>query len=305
MRTHATWVGRASLLLLGAAASALASGPRSFPTPEAAVDALAAAARTGDAKKILDVLGSDAKSLISSGDTVADHSAGERFLEQYDQAHALMPAADGVRTLAIGTDQWPFPIPLAQGKAGWTFDVKAGKEEVLARRVGRNELDAIQVCLAYVDAQREYRERNPQGSVPAAYAKLLVSNKGKRDGLYWPAEPGAEESPLGPRVGGGKDEGYHPEAGKAAPYHGYFYRILTAQGPHADGGAVNYLVKGQLYGGFALVAWPATYGNSGITTFVVNHAGVVFQKDLGPDTASKVKAMKTFDPDSSWTRVQH
>ena len=304
MQVHATRMCRAVLLLLGVGASALAAPPRSFPSPEAAVDALVTAARAADKPKLLEVLGSDGKSLIASGDAVADRAAGQHFLEQYDQSHALVSGADGTCTLVTGPDQWPFPIPLVQGKTGWSFDVKAGKEEVLARRVGRNELDAMQVCLAYVDAQREYRERNPEGNAPPTYAKLLVSTKGKRDGLYWPAEPGMEESPLGPRVGGVKSEGYQVEAGKLTPYHGYFYRILTAQGPHAAGGAVNYLVKGKLYGGFGLVAWPASYGNSGITTFLVNHAGVVFQKDLGPDTPAKVKAMKTFDPDSSWTRAQ-
>lgn len=293
----------AALLLLGTGAS-LAATPRSFPTPDAAVDALVAAMRASDTRKVLDVLGSDAKPLVASGDVVADHATGHRFIEQYDQAHTLLTTAEGSRTLVTGPDQWPFPIPVVQGKSGWSFDVKAGKQEVLARRVGRNELDAIQVCLAYVDAQREYRERNPDGNVPATYAKQLVSTTGKRDGLYWPAEAGAEESPLGPRVGGVDSEGYHAQAGKLTPYHGYYYRVLTSQGPHAEGGAVNYLVSGKLYGGFALVAWPATYGNSGIMTFLVNHAGVVFQKDLGPETASKAKAMKTFDPDSSWTKAQ-
>jgi hypothetical protein len=292
------------LLLAGAGADAFAKAARSFPTPEAAVDALVAAGRTGDTKKVLDVLGSDAKSLVTSGDAVADRAASQTFLERYDQSHALVPGTDGKQTLVMGSDQWPFPIPLVQGKSGWAFDVEAGKDEILARRIGRNELDAIQVCLAYVDAQREYRDHNPEGTVPPAYARQLVSTQGKRDGLFWPASPEKGESPLGPLVGGVTGEGYHVEAGKLTPYHGYFYRILTAQGPHAEGGAVNYLVNGKLYGGFALIAWPATYRSSGITTFQVNHAGVVFQKDLGPDTAAKAKAIKTFDPDSTWSKAQ-
>lgn len=303
MRTHASTM-RVLLVALTAGATALGAAPKSFPTPEAAVDALVTAGRTGESAKIEAVLGSDARPLLTSGDRVADDLAAQHFVENYDQAHALVAAGDSKQTLLTGADQWPLPIPLVKGKSGWFFDSKAGKQEVLARRVGRNELDAIQVCLAYVDAQREYHDQNPEGAAPPVYARFLVSHAGKKDGLSWPTAAGEPNSPLGPLVGGADDAGYHAEAGKLTPYHGYFYRILTAQGPHAEGGAQDYLVKGQLYGGFALVAWPATYGNSGIMTFAVNHAGVVFQKDLGPNTATKVKAMKTFDPDSSWTRAQ-
>ena len=304
MRKHPSPMRYVGLLALALGTAALGSAPRSFPTPQAAVDALIEAGRSGDHSKVLAVLGSDAKSIIASGDPVADKNASQHLIEQYDQAHALVAGADGKQILVTGSDQWPFPLPLVQGKSGWSFDTKAGKQEIIARRVGRNELDAIQVCLAYVDAQREYRERNPEGNVPAVYARQLVSTKGKHDGLYWPAAPGEEESPLGPRVGGGREEGYHHEAGSKEPYHGYHYRILTAQGPHAEGGKANYLVDGKLYGGFGLIAWPASYDSSGITTFMVNHRGVVFQKDLGKDTASKAKAIKAFDPDSSWTKVQ-
>jgi len=305
MTTHPSTMRYVGLVALTVGAAALGAAPKTFPTPEAAVDALIAAGRTADRPKILAVLGSDAKSLVSSGDAVADHAVGQQFIEGYDQGHALIAAGENKRTLVTGPDQWPFPIPLVKGKSGWFFDTQAGKQEILARRVGRNELDAIQVCLAYVDAQREYHDRNPEGAAPPVYAKLLVSTQGKKDGLYWPVAPSEPESPFGPKVGGvAKEEGYHHQAGKAEPYHGYHYRILTAQGPHAQGGAVNYLVDGKLYGGFALVAWPATYGNSGLMTFEVNHAGVVFQKDLGPNTASAVKSIKSFDPDASWTRAE-
>ena len=303
MRTHASTM-RFVLIALTAGTTALGAAPKSFPTPEAAVDALVTAGRTGESAKIEAVLGSDARPLLSSGDRVADHQAAQQFLDNYDQAHALVASGDSKQTLLTGTDQWPFPIPLVKGKSGWFFDSKAGKQEVLARRVGRNELDAIQVCLAYADAQREYHDRNPEGAAPPVYARFLVSHAGKKDGLFWPTAAGEPESPLGPLVGGANDAAYHAEAGKLTPYHGYFYRILTAQGPHAEGGAQDYLVKDQLYGGFALVAWPATYGNSGIMTFVVNHAGVVFQKDLGPKTESAAKSIKSFDPDSTWSKAE-
>jgi hypothetical protein len=305
MSTHASTMRYVGLVALTVGAAALGAAPKSFPTPEAAVDALIAAGRASDRSKILAVLGSDAKSLVSSGDPVADHATRQQFIEDYDQGHALVADGENKRTLVTGPDQWPFPIPLLKGKSGWSFDTKAGKQEILARRVGRNELDAIQVCLAYVDAQREYHDRNPEVASPSVYAKLLVSTQGKKDGLYWPVGPGEPESPFGPRVGGvAKEEGYHHQAGKSEPYHGYHYRILTSQGPHAPGGAANYLVDGKLYGGFGLVAWPATYGNSGIMTFEVNHAGVVFQKDLGPSTASAVKSIKSFDPDSTWSKAE-
>jgi len=205
--------------------------------------------------------------------------------------------------VVIGTDQWPFPIPLRKATGGWVFDAKAGATEVLARRIGQNELDAIQVCLNYVEAQREYRERNPDGDSVPHYADKLLSAAGKHDGLYWPPEPGQPESPFGPEVGGARAEGYQLEHGKRSPYHGYFYRILTAQGASADGGAANYVAGGKLVNGFALVAYPSSWGKSGVMTFIVNEQGVVFQKDFGPDTATEVIKVKSFNPDSSWKRT--
>lgn len=279
---------------------ALAAAPKTFPTPDEAVQALVNASRTGNVEAVAGVLGSQSLSMLRSGDPVADKAALLHFAEMYDQAHSLASPTDDSRNLVIGNDDWPFPIPLVKGKGGWHFDDKAGEHEILARRVGRNELNAIQVCLAYVDAQREYRERNPDGDTPPHYADNLISSPGKHDGLYWPPEPGKEESPLGPAVGGARQEGYVLERGKRTPYHGYFYRILTAQGSHAEGGAVNYLVQGKLVNGFALVAYPAAWGNSGVMTFIVNQDGVVFQKNLGSNTASVATSMKRFDPDNSW-----
>ena len=283
--------------------AALAAAPKTYATPDEAVQALVTAARTGSVETVAHVLGSQSLSMLRSGDPVADKADLLHLAEMYDQAHSMLSPKEESRTLLLGDDNWPFPIPLVKGKAGWQFDDAAGQREILARRVGRNELSAIQVCLAYVDAQREYRERDPEGSAPPHYADRLLSSPGKRDGLYWPPEPGQEESPLGPAVGGARQEGYALEQGKRAPYHGYFYRLLTAQGSHTEGGAVDYRVQGKLVNGFALVAYPSAWGNSGIMTFIINQEGVVFQKDLGANTASVAASMKRFDPDDSWKKT--
>jgi len=278
----------------------LAAGPRAFPTPDDAVQALVTASRTGSVDAVASVLGSQSLSMLRSGDPVADTAAIRHFAEMYEQGHSILSPNESTRALVLGNDDWPFPIPLVKAKGGWSWDDAAGKEEILARRVGRNELDAIQVCIAYVEAQREYRERNPDGDTPPHYADRLLSSPGKRDGLYWPPEPGQPESPLGPAVGGARQEGYTLERGKRAPYHGYLYRILNGQGPHAEGGAVDYLVDGKLVKGFALIAYPATWGSSGVMTFLVNQDGIIFQKNLGPKTAALAEGMKRFDPDDSW-----
>jgi hypothetical protein len=212
-------------------------------------------------------------------------------------------------TLNTGSDDWPFPIPLVKDKDGWRFDTHAGKEEILSRRIGRNELAAIETCRAYVDAQREYYALSPQGDPLLQYAQKVASTPGKKDGLYWETNEGENQSPLGPLVASARGGGYSRvgTAGGAAraPYHGYYYKILTAQGPHGRDGAYNYLAHGKMIGGFALVAYPAEWGNSGIMTFIVNQDGVVFQKDLGPKTRALAQAMTTYDPDSTWTSVDH
>jgi Protein of unknown function (DUF2950) len=202
--------------------------------------------------------------------------------------------------LVIGNEEWPFPIPLVRKDDSWQFDTAAGREEILARRIGRNELNTIEACLAFVDAQQEYAEKGIGGN--GVYAQRIVSQPGKKDGLYWPAASGEDESPLGDLAASAAAEGYR--AGQQRmPYHGYYYRVLTRQGPSALGGAIDYVVRGKMIGGFALVAYPAEYGNSGVMTFVVNHQGVVFQKDLGLSTARVSGAMTTFNPDQSWSRV--
>jgi len=252
---------------------------------------------------LLALLGPAAKPLVHSGDAVADQEAREKFVSDYEAAHSLEKPNDTTTTLEIGTNKWPFPIPLVKTNGEWRFDTAAGKEEILARRIGRNELAVIQVVLAYVDAQREYYMLNPEGGTLRHYAQLIVSTQGKRDGLFWETTDDEKPSPLGPLIAQARGKGYKV-GGKPIPYHGYYYRILKAQGPAADGGAYDYVVRGKMIGGFALVAYPAEYGNSGIMTFMVNQDGVVFEKDLGRDTVARARAITKFDPDSSWAKVK-
>ncbi len=277
-----------------------AGAQESFPSPDAAAEALAAAVRSGP-KNVLKVLGSNAEDIIFSGDTVADAETRQRFIAAYDAKHAVNVEGDKKATLIVGPDDFPFPIPLFHTRKGWEFDTDAGRLEILYRRIGRNELETIQTCLAYVDAQNDYAEKDRTGAGAGVYAQRIVSSPGKKDGLYWPS-PGGEESPLGEFAAGASAEGYKvgPEP---QPYHGYYYRVLTQQGPNAPGGELDYVVKGKMIGGFALVAYPAEYGNSGVMTFVVNHAGTIYQKDLGPLTAERAKRMKAFNPDQTWKKV--
>lgn len=285
--------------VLGAAAK-----QRHFATEDEAVAALVNALKASDSKKLLDILGAGAKPLVNSGDPVAQRQARQQFVQAYEQSHSFETSGDRA-VLEVGADKWPFPIPLVKDTAGWRFDTAAGQDEIINRRVGRNELSTIQSCLAYVDAQREYYERNPDDSSLRHYAQKIASTPGKRDGLFWSTTDDEPDSPLGPNFARALAEGYKFEAGKAVPYHGYYYRILTAQGPDAPGGAYDYVAHGKMIGGFALVAYPAVYDASGVMTFIVNQDGVVFQKDLGPKTTAIAKAMKTFNPDSTWTRVEH
>ena len=237
---------------------------------------------------------------MSSGDPVADTNARDDFIAAYDAKHAIEMEGDGTQSLIIGTDDWPFPIPLINKAGEWQFDTKSGLDEILRRRVGRNELSAIQVALAYVEAQNEYAALNPAGLGRGVYAQRIVSHPGKKDGLYWPPAEGETPSPLGDLAARASAEGYKV-GGKPIPYHGYYYRILTRQGAGASGGAYDYLVKGKMLGGFALLAYPAEYGNSGIMTFMVSHDGTVFEKDLeGTKPAQKIDS---FSPDQTWTKV--
>jgi hypothetical protein len=272
-----------------------------YSSPHAATAALAAAVKSGDKDKMEAVLGGDAaKDIISSGDAVADENARDLFLTAYNTRHHIVEAKDGQSaTLNIGYGNWPFPVRLVRGADGWSFDAVGGAQEILYRRVGRNEMDAIEVELAVVDAQKDYSDMTRRENGTAVYAQKIVSSEGKKDGLYWPTKEGEPQSPLGDLIAQASAEGYGGGGGKA-PYHGYYYKLLTKQGPSAHGGALDYIVDGKMIGGFALIAWPAKYGDSGVMTFMVNHEGAVFQKDLGKDTDAAVAKIDAYDPDSSW-----
>ncbi len=286
-----------TLLLFSSIAPAAPEVQKSFASPEAAVAALANAVKSGNKVKLSAILGSHGSKLISSGDAVADAQGRKAFVKAYEEANKITPDGDKA-TLVIGKDEWPFPIPLVKSDGTWKFDTEQGEQEILSRRIGRNELAAIQVCLAIVDAERDYAATRPDRTAVPEYAAKIVSSKDKHDGLYWPAKPGEAQSPLGPFVADAATEGY-PTA--LAPYHGYFYRILTAQGKDAPGGAYSYIIKGKMIGGFAVVAYPARYGASGVKTFIVNHDGTVYEKDLGENTAAIAARISDYDPDSSWT----
>ncbi|MHC2619340.1 hypothetical protein ACVIW2_001372 [Bradyrhizobium huanghuaihaiense] len=284
------------LALLGSVSQA----QESYKTPEDAAAALAAAAKSGP-RDLLKVLGRAADDIVSSGDEVADADIRARFVSMYEAKHAIKAEGNKTATLLLGPDDFPFPIPLVNTKTGWEFDTDEGRIEVLRRRIGRNELDAIQTALAYVDAQNEYADKD-RGEGAGVYAQRFLSTAGKKDGLFWRDD--ADPSPLGALVAEAAAEGYKQGAGdEPAPYHGYYFHILKGQGPNAPGGALNYVVKGKMIGGYALIAWPAEYGNSGVMTFLVNHAGTVYQKDLGTRTDFVAPRMTLFDPDQTWKKV--
>src|ERR1051325_4670110 len=281
-----------------------ASAQKTFSSPEEAVKAAIAAARSNNDKELLAIFGPQSKEIISSGDPVADKRRRAEFVAAYDQANRLSTEGES-RILIVGKQDWPFPIPIVQKGQSWTFDTEKGKQEVLNRRIGENELFTIQAMLAVVDAEREYAMKDRDKNGLLEYAQKFVSDPGKKNGLYWEAKAGEPESPLGPIMSQARSQGYQGKPPSTpTPYHGYYYRILTAQGKDAPGGAYSYVVKGKMIGGFAVVGYPAEYGNSGVMTFIVNHDGKVFQKNLGSNTASIAKGMKEYDPDSTWAEVK-
>ena len=277
---------------------------RGFASPEAAAQALADAARTDNTGQLLAIFGNDGREIISTGDEVADNQVRQKFVDLYDKKHSIGDTGTGRKTLVIGENDWPFPVPIVRDGNQWYFDAAAGKEEILDRRIGRNELSAIQVCAAIADAQKEYALRNPSSSGLHEYAQKFASDPGQKNGLYWPAAAGEAPSPLGELAAAATAEGYVRRESGPTPYHGYYYRILTAQGPHAPGGAMDYIENGKMVLGFAVIAYPAEYGNSGIMTFIMGNDGVVYQKDLGPDTEIMALAIKTFDPGPGWQRAE-
>ena len=284
------------------AAASVAMAQQTFKTPEEAATALVNAAKSGDLKSIVTVLGPDGEDIVSSGDDVADAATRAKFVAAYDSKHTIAMEGDSKAVMVIGPEDFPLPIPLVRKDGSWRFDTAAGREEILFRRIGENELDAIQSALAYVDAQDEYAEKDRTGAGANIYAQRIISQPGKKDGLYWPTSQGEEASPLGELVAEATKQGYRVGAGRT-PFHGYYFKILTKQGAAAAGGELEYVVNGKMIGGFALVAYPAEYRNSGVMTFIVNHAGKVFQKDLGPNTAQVAERMTAFNPDKTWQAV--
>ena len=287
---------------------ALAAGEEQFDSPEAAVAALAGAAKAKDTNAVRAIFGPEGHELVSP-DVVQASEGFTRFAQRIAEKTALVKVSDTNEILEIGADGWPFPMPLVKQGEKWFFDVEAGREEILNRRIGADELGAIDVCRAYVDAQREYASRDRDGDGILEYAQFILSTPGKRDGLYWPAKnPGDEVSPLGPLIAQAHQEGYHRRTGlltkDQTPYHGYYFQLLIRQGKHAPGGKYDYIINGHMIGGFALVAWPAEWGNTGIMTFIVNQQGKVYQKNLGPKTGKLAKKITAYDPDDAWMPVE-
>ena len=280
---------------------------KTFTSPEEAVKALVDAVKANSNTELLAIFGPGSEDLISSGDEVADENAREKFLSAYEEKNKLEKETPDKVVLEIGSDDWPLPIPIVkQGKA-WLYNTKAGLDEMLSRRIGRDELDAIRTLHGYVDAQRDYIKKDRDGNGYLEFAQKISSTDGKHDGLYWDSNEGEEESPLGPLFAEASSAGYNlnkQQNGQPTPYHGYFYKILKGQGKNANGGEYDYVVNGKMILGFAMIAYPANYGSSGIMTFIVNQDDVVYQMDLGENTSDIVKSIQTYDPDKTWKKAE-
>lgn len=308
---HNAWhgvVAHATILAPAFLACCCASGcsmrQESFASPDEAARALVSAIRSENESKVVRILGRGAEDIVASGDEVADREARENFLRAFDEHNSLESETDGSVSLVVGRDQWPMPIPLVDRRGRWRFDTDRGRDEILNRRIGRNELSTREVCLAFVDAQREYFSKDRNGDGVLEYAQKLISVAGQQDGLYW--ETGADKppSPMGPLVAEAVKEGYgrnRANPGERRPYHGYYFKLLKSQGSHAPGGARGYIVDGRMTEGFAVIAWPAEYGNSGIMSFLVSRHGVVYERDLGRRTEQIASSMEAFDPDPQWS----
>jgi hypothetical protein len=298
----------AILISITSSSSALAGAPshhetgKVFASAESAAQALAEVAKTKNREQLRAILGPGSEHLQMSDQAQAEAEMSA-FAAAFDSGHRLVRQSDARAMLEVGTNNWPFPIPIVQQHGSWTFDTEAGQEEIINRRIGRNELSAIETVRAYVDAQREYARSDRDGDGVLEYAQSILSTAGKKDGLYWSPELDGELSPLGPLVAVAQGEGYlrgNREKSGPQPFHGYCFRILTRQGKHAPGGKYNYVINGNMIGGFGLVAWPADYGNSGVMTFIINQQGQVYQKDLGRQTVSIAGKMDSYDPDPTW-----
>jgi hypothetical protein len=296
--------GHAVVLIAGISCAALfASAQQAFQTPDEAKNALLEASQKHDTNALRLIFGPEARELASP-DPVQAQESYKMFVQRLTEGIQVVTNADSNLTLELGADGWPFPIPLVKKEGRWSFDTAAGKMEIFRRRIGMNELGAIAVCRAYVAAQREYASQARLGDGVMAYARFLHSTPGTHDGLFWPAREGEPLSPLGPLIAAARVEGYHRPAkmmsDEQAPYHGYYFKVLTRQGKQAPGGRYDYIINGRMLAGFALVAWPAEWGNTGVMTFVVNQQGQVYQKNLGEKTSAIAKAMSVYDPDKTW-----
>lgn len=291
-------------VLHASAAASKEPKQKTFGTPEAAVQAFVDAVRQFQRAEIMKILGPRGEEVISSGDEVADRLARERFLSGYDEKHTVAKRNPSFAELIIGNANWPFPIPLIKTGKRWRFDTDRGVEELLNRRIGRNELGTLDVLDAYVQAQREYFLLDRDQDDVWEYAQQVRSSPGKRDGLFWPVSKGETPSPMGALFAKAGAEGYEAKDEKPAPYHGYRFKVLTAQGPDAPGGSFSYVVNGNMVAGYAMVAWPSQYGNSGIMTFIVNSNGTIWEKNLGEKTGEVAAAMNVYNPDDSWRRAK-
>ncbi len=296
-----------ALIVLTLPINALAANEQTFASPQDALNALVTAATNHDENALHLIFGPEGHALVSP-DLVQASDESALFIKRLTQKVQLFNNSDSNITLEIGTDSWPFPIPLVKQDGKWFFDSTAGKHEILARRIGRDEIGAINVSNAYVDAQREYASQDRMGDGVLAYAQFLHSNADKHDGLYWHSQPGEELSPLGPLIAQAHVEGYHHTAkmlnDEQAPYHGYYFKILTSQGKQARGGAYDYIINGRMIAGFAFIAWPAQWGDTGVMTFIVNQQGKVYQKNLGSSTFDIAQDMTAFAPNDTWAPVQ-
>ena len=294
----------AGIVCFPAPAAAQQLGQKTFTSAAEASEALVTAFQTNDLAALMSILGADAKDIISSGDEVEDNNNRATFVQRYQQMHRLVAEPDGTTTLYIGAENWPTPIPLVRKGSTWCFDTAAGKQEILYRRVGRNELAVIQVCRELVDAEKQYYAEPHDGDSGKQYAQRIFSDPNKHNGLYWKPAAGETESPIGPLVASAATEGYTRDPNqKPQPFHGYYFRLLKSRGAKAPGGARSYIVDGKMTGGFAFLAYPAEYRSSGVKTFIVDQDGVVYEKDLGRHTVEIAKTLTLYDPDAAWRKA--
>jgi hypothetical protein len=285
------------------AAFAQQPGQQTFASLQDAGHALFVAMGSQDEQSPLRVLGPAAKDVLSSGDPAEDSDARVGFVVKYQEMHRFVKEPDGTVTLVVGAENWPFPIPLVNNQGQWYFDTDSGKDEILFRRIGRNELAAMDACRQLVEAQKEYFA-HPPGGLPKQFAQKLVSDEGRHNGLYWHGASDEFDSPINPLIAYARQNLPMDQVGEHVPFNGYMFRILTSQGPHLPGGAKNYVVGGKMTGGFAFVAYPAEYRSSGVMTFMVDESGTIFEKDLGPNTTKLAETMTAYDPDSTWQKAE-